>query len=189
MKKIIEIRFHGRGGQGAKTASMLLGETALETGKQIQAFPEYGPERTGAPIKAYTRISDSEIRIHSSVTDPNYVVVVDPTLLETIDVMEGLIEDGKIIINTEQSSDELKAQLNPKDTQGIFTVDATKIALETLGRAITNMPMLGALIKVSGLVDLEVLKKKIENYFTGKLSSKAVKGNLDGIQRAYEEVK
>lgn len=189
MKKILEIRFHGRGGQGAKTASMLLGEAALDAGKFIQAFPEYGPERTGAPIKSYTRISDSEIRIHSGVTDPEVVVVIDPTLLDSVNVMEGLADDGKIIINTEKTPKEISEKIKPSANQKVYTIDATKIALDTLGRSVTNMPMLGALIRATGIVDLEVLKVKIKNYFGSKISSKAVEGNLSGIQRAYEELK
>ncbi|MFW6134611.1 MAG: 2-oxoacid:acceptor oxidoreductase family protein [Elusimicrobiota bacterium] len=189
MKKIIEVRFHGRGGQGAKTASLLLGEAALEGGKFIQAFPEYGPERTGAPIKAYTRISDEQIRIHSGVTSPDIVVIVDPTLIESVDVMEGLADNGKVVVNTETSPKQMSERLKPKKDQKVYTVDATKIALDTLGRSITNVPMLGALVKITGLVDLEVVKKKIKEHFEGKLTSRAVEGNLRGIQRAYEEVK
>ncbi|MFC2061032.1 2-oxoacid:acceptor oxidoreductase family protein [Elusimicrobiota bacterium] len=189
MKKITEVRFHGRGGQGAKTASLLLGKAALEAGKYIQAFPEYGPERTGAPMKSYTRISDDEIRIHSGVTSPDIVVVVDPTLLDSVNVMEGLIEDGKIIVNTEKSPSEIREKINPGKNQKVFTVDATRIALDTLGRPVMNVPMLGALVKVTEIVDLEVLKSLIEKYFKSKLSQKGVQGNLDGIKKACEEVK
>ncbi|MBN2407880.1 MAG: 2-oxoacid:acceptor oxidoreductase family protein [Elusimicrobia bacterium] len=189
MKKIIEVRFHGRGGQGAKTASILLAKAALEGGKYIQAFPEYGPERTGAPMKAYTRVSDTQIRIHSGVTAPDVVVVVDPTLLDSVDVMEGLTDEGKVIINTEKAPGEIKEKIKPSKNQQVHTVDATKIALETLGRPVMNVPMLGALVKVTGLVDLEVLKNLMKNYFGGKLSSRAVEGNLSGIQRAFDEVK
>ncbi|MGM0442376.1 MAG: 2-oxoacid:acceptor oxidoreductase family protein [Elusimicrobiota bacterium] len=188
VKKITEIRFHGRGGQGAKTASLLLGEAALDAGKYIQAFPEYGPERTGAPIKSYTRISNNEIRIHSGVKNPNAVVVIDPTLLETEKVMDGLIDKGDIIINTEKSPAAIKKVIKSKDSQNVYTVDATKIALDTINRPKTNVPMLGALVKVTGIVELEVLKEKIKNHFEEKLSSKAVEGNLEGIQRAYQEV-
>lgn len=188
VKKITEIRFHGRGGQGAKTASLLLGEAALDAGKFIQAFPEYGPERTGAPIKAYTRISDNEIRIHSGVKNPNTVVVIDPTLLGTENVMDGLVNDGSIIINTEKSGSDIKKVIQSKDSQDIYTVDATKIALDTLKRPKTNVPMLGALVKVTGIVELKVLKEKIKKHFEEKLSSKAVEANLEGIERAYKEV-
>ncbi len=187
-KKITEIRFHGRGGQGAKTACLLLAESAMEADKFIQAFPEYGPERTGAPIKAYTRISDSEIRIHSGVENPETVVVIDPTLLDTEDVMNGLIKDGSIVINSKQPVSKIKKSLNSLDSQKIYTVDATKIALDTLKRPKTNVPMLGALVKVTGIVELDVLKQKIANHFKEKLSTKAVEANLEGIQRAYQEV-
>lgn len=188
-KGILEIRFHGRGGQGSKTACMLLGEAALEGGKYIQSFPEYGPERTGAPVRAFTRISSERIRIHSGVVNPEVVVVLDPTLIESQNVLDGLKEKGKIIINTEKTPSEMKEELTPQKQCRIYTVDATGIALETLGRPVMNVPMLGALVKVTGVVNIEVLKEKIKSWFGGKLSPSAVEANLKGIERAAEEVK
>ncbi len=187
-KKILEIRFHGRGGQGAKTACMLLGEAALEGGKYVQSFPEYGPERTGAPVKAFTRISDSKIRIHSGVVNPDIVVVLDPTLIESQNVLGGLVENGRLVVNTEKTPSELRSELSPSGKCFIHTVNATGIALETLGRPVMNVPMLGALVKASGIVDVEVLKEKIKEHFTGKLAPSAVEANLKGIERAAGEV-
>ncbi len=191
MKKngILEIRFHGRGGQGSKTACMLLGEAALEGGKYVQAFPEYGPERTGAPVKAFTRISDDEIRIHSGVVSPEVVVVLDPSLIESQNVLDGLEDSGKIIINTEKSPAEMKKELKSTQNCLVYTVDATGIALDTLGRPVMNVPMLGALVKVTGVVDIKVLKEKIRSRFEGKIVPSAVEANLKGIERAAEEVK
>ena len=144
-KDIFEIRFHGRGGQGAKTAAALLAEAAIEAGKYVQSFPEYGAERQGAPVKAYTRISDKPIYLHSGVTNPNVVVVFDQTLLKSIPVTEGLDDKGLLIINTNQKIDEIKKIVNFKGK--IIIIDAVKIALEELGRAVTNTAMLGAVEK------------------------------------------
>lgn len=188
-KEMLEVRFHGRGGQGSKTACMLLGEAALEDGKYVQSFPEYGPERTGAPVKAYTRISKDPIRIHSGVVNPDVVVVLDPTLIESQNVLDGLEENGKLVINTETPPSTVKEELKPSKECNIYTVDATGIALDTLGKPIMNVPMLGALVKVAGIVDIEVLKEKIKSRFAGKLSPSAVEANLKGIERAAEEVK
>ena len=186
---MIEIRYHGRGGQGAKTACMLMGKAALEGGKYVQSFPEYGPERTGAPVRAFTRISDQKIRIHSGVTNPDVVAVLDPTLTESQNVFNGLKENGKIIINIEKSPAEIRKEVKPEKPCNIYTVDATGIALETLGRPVMNVPMLGALVKVAGIVDIEVLKNKIRSHFKGKLSPSAVEANIKGIEKAAEDVK
>lgn len=145
---MIEIRWHGRGGQGAKTASLLLADAAFNTGKYIQGFPEYGPERMGAPITAYNRISDTEITIHSNIYEPDYAVIVDDTLLDSVDVTAGLKETGAIVINTTKEADEIKGKL--KDYKGkVFTVDARKISEEALGKYFPNTPMLAAIVKVS----------------------------------------
>ena len=133
MKNGIEIRWHGRGGQGAKTAALLLADVAFKTGKNVQGFPEYGPERMGAPITAYNRISSDVIRVHSNIYHPDYVVVVDETLLHSVDVTAGLKKDGAIIVNTAKSAEEIKGQLNGYQG-GIYTVDARKISVETLGK-------------------------------------------------------
>ena len=188
MKDIIEIRWHGRGGQGAKTAAQFLAEAALREGKFIQAFPEYGPERAGAPIRAFTRIAKSPIMIHSPVTAPAIVVVIDPTLLETIDVTEGLSEDGIILVNTKGTPQQIRDKLGFKKGN-VCTVDATKIALETLGIPMPNTPMLGALLKMKQVVSFDILKKEIEDKFLKKIGEVKTKANIEGIERAYKEAK
>jgi len=185
---MIEVRWHGRGGQGAKTASQFLGEAALETGQYIQAFPEYGPERAGAPMRAYTRISEGPIHIHSSVTNPEIVVVIDPTLLKAVDVTDGLGEEGVLLVNTDKSPEEVRKSLN--FTKGkVGTVDATKIALETLKLPMPNLPMLGALLKVNALVSIDNLSGKVKQKFLKKIGEQKTNANLEGIKRAYNEVK
>lgn len=190
MAKLTEIRWHGRGGQGAKTAALLFGEALLGQGKYIQAFPEYGPERMGAPVQSYNRISDQPITIHCGVTSPQVVVVLDPTLMDTVDVTSGLPEDGTIIINTDQPASKFREKLGLK-SQRVYIVDASRIAMETIGRNIPNTPMMGALVRVTGLVDLEEMledtKKKLEKKFRSK--PEVIEGNLMAIRRAYDEVK
>ncbi|MEN3012942.1 pyruvate synthase [Dictyoglomus thermophilum] len=188
MKNMLEIRWHARAGQGAKTASYLLAETAMEAGKYIQAFPEYGPERTGAPMKAYTRISDKPIRIHSQIYNPDVVVVLDKTLIGKVNVLEGLPSDGIIIVNTTQSPKEIREQLGISDRK-IYTVDATGIALETIGRPIPNTPMLGALIRVVPIISLDEVLNQFRKKFEGRFKPEVIEGNLQAIKRAYEEVK
>ncbi|MBC7190274.1 2-oxoacid:acceptor oxidoreductase family protein, partial [Candidatus Aerophobetes bacterium] len=156
MGKLFEVRWHGRAGQGAKTAALLLAEAALSEGKYIQGFPEYGPEREGAPIRAYTRISDSPIYIHSGVANPDAVVVLDSTLIGVVDITEGLGKDGVILINTEENPGKIRERLNFPDGK-LYTVDATGISLEILGRNLPNMPMVGALIRVLPVLKLDVL--------------------------------
>ena len=159
MKDTLEIRWHGRGGQGAKTAALLLAEVAFKTGKNAQGFPEYGPERMGAPITAYDRISDQPIRVHSNIYDPQYVVVVDETLIEIVDVTKGLREDGAILINTARPKEEIIPHL--KGYKGkVYTVDARKIAMETLGKNFPNTPMLAAIVKVLTM-KLSLMKWKV----------------------------
>ena len=190
MAKLTEIRWHGRGGQGAKTAALLFGEAVLGQGKHMQAFPEYGPERMGAPVQSFNRISEEPITLHCHVTNPRVVVVLDPTLIGTVDITQGLPEDGIIIINTHQPGSEFRAQLHLNGQQ-LFTVDASKIARETIGRDIPNTPMMGALVKATGLLDFgEMLtdtKGKLEKKFRSK--PEVIEGNLKAIQRAYDEVK
>lgn len=191
-KEILEIRWHGRGGQGAKTAALLFGEAALETGKYIQAFPEYGPERTGAPVTAYNRISSSEIKIHSGIKNPDILIILDPTLFDTCNVLEGLKEDGIILVNTKESPKKIRENLSLKESKiKIYTVDASKIAVESLGRDIPNTPMLGALVKILGILDFQSffnsVKKRLQEKFRGKESF--IEKNLEAIKRAYEEVK
>lgn len=188
MKNLIEIRFHGRGGQGAKTASQFLAEAAMAKGKHIQSFPEYGPERAGAPMRAYTRISDQPINIHSGVTNPEVVVVIDPTLLDAIDVTEGLGKDGVLIVNTEQSPEEIRKKIKFKNGK-VYTVDATKIALEAIGIPMPNTSMLGALIKATGLIDIKDIEKEIKEKFLKKIGEQKTQGNINSVQRAHDEVK
>lgn len=187
-KSILEIRWHGRGGQGAKTAAQLLAETALEEGKCIQAFPEYGPERAGAPIKAFTRISEKPITLHCGVSNPQIVVVVDPTLLDSVNVLDGLSEDGFFLLNTNQSPQQVREKLNFHKGK-VCTVDATKIALDTLRMPLPNTPMLGALIKVAGIVSLDNIEKKLRKKFLKKIGEEKTKGNIDGLRKAFEEVR
>ena len=187
MKELIEVRWHGRGGQGAKTAAQFLAEAALDAGKYIQAFPEYGPERAGAPIKTYTRISEKPINLHCGVANPEYVVVIDPTLV-TPAIVEGLPNSGVLVVNTNESIDAVRKKTGFKGGK-VATVDATKISLDTLGRPMPNMPMLGALLKVAPLVKLDALYKKISAKFLKKIGEEKTNANISGIKRAYEEVK
>lgn len=184
---MLEICWHGRGGQGAKTASQFLGEAALDTGKYIQSFPEYGPERAGAPMRAFNRISEEPIYIHSSVTKPDIVVVIDPTLIGAIDVTEGLVGDGVLLVNTDRSPEDIKKETGFKGK--VATVDATEIALETLKLPMPNMPMLGALLKVKPLVSIEELSKRVKAKFLKKIGEEKTKANIEGIKRAYSEVR
>ncbi|MBM7623949.1 2-oxoacid:acceptor oxidoreductase family protein [Sporohalobacter salinus] len=189
MANLTEIRWHGRGGQGAKTASILLGKVASKTGKNIQAFPEYGPERMGAPILAFNRISNEKLTVHCQVTEPSIVTVLDPTLLEAVDVTEGVPADGKIIVNTTNSPADIKKKLGFDGE--VYTVDADGISTDEIGAAFPNTPMLGALVKVTDLLDFDNFKEQIEKEFKKKFASKpeVIDGNLKSIDRAYQEVK
>ncbi len=190
MDNMIEIRWHGRGGQGAKTASLLLADAAFNTGKYIQGFPEYGPERMGAPITAYNRISKTPITIHSNIYEPDYVVVVDDTLLESVDVTAGLKSSGAIVINTTKSAEKLKEEL--KGYSGsIYTIDARKISEEALGRYFPNTPMLAAIVKVSGIMSDEDLLNDMEGSFKHKFAKKpeVIDGNMKALELALEQVK
>ena len=159
MKDLIEIRWHGRGGQGAKTAALLLADVAFSTGMYVQGFPEYGPERMGAPITAYNRLSSSKIRVHSNIYDPDYVVVVDETLLDSVDVTNGLKENGAIIINTDRPKEDILPRLN--GYQGnVYTIDARKISINALGSYFPNSPMLASVVKVTGIMDDETFLYK-----------------------------
>jgi pyruvate ferredoxin oxidoreductase gamma subunit len=186
---LLEIRWHGRGGQGAKTAALLFADAAVETGKYIQAFPEYGPERMGAPVFAFNRISDEPILQHCGIKTPQIVVVLDTTLMGTVDVTEGLPEDGVVLVNTQKSAREIKQELK-LTTQKVYVVDASKISKDILKRDLPNTPMLGALIKASKLLDfktmLESVKHRLEHKFPNRPD--VVDGNIKAIKRAYEEV-
>ena len=190
MSNMIEIRWHGRGGQGAKTASLLLADAAFNTGKYIQGFPEYGPERMGAPITAYNRISDTPIRIHSNIYEPDYVVVVDDTLLESVDVTSGLKEGGAIVINTTKDGDELKKYL--KGYKGkIYTIDARKVSMETLGKYFPNTPMLAAIVKVSEIMNEQDFLNDMQGSFKHKFAKKpeVIEGNMKALELALKEIK
>ena len=190
MDNLIEIRWHGRGGQGAKTASLLLADAAFNTGKYIQGFPEYGPERMGAPITAYNRISNSPITIHSNIYEPDYVVVVDNSLLESVDVTAGLKSTGAIIINTTKDAEYLKSKLNSYNGS-IYTVDARKISEEALGRYFPNTPMLAAIVKVSGIMTDEELLNDMKGSFKHKFAKKpeVIEGNMKALELALQQVK
>jgi pyruvate ferredoxin oxidoreductase gamma subunit len=189
MSKLTEIRWHGRGGQGAKTASLLLADAAFNTGSYVQGFPEYGPERMGAPITAYNRISTEKITVHSNIYEPDYVVVVDETLLESIDVTAGLKEGGAIIVNSAKAPDEIRKHLRGYSGK-VCTIDAGKISMETLGKNFPNTPMLGAVVKVSGLMDEDTFIRDMEASFKHKFATKpeVVKDNMKALKRSMEEV-
>ena len=190
MNNLIEIRWHGRGGQGAKTASLLLADAAFNTGKYIQGFPEYGPERMGAPITAYNRISDTPITVHSNIYEPDYVVVVDDTLLEAVPVTDGLKETGAIVINTTKSPEIIKKELKGYNGN-IYTIDARKISIEALGRYFPNTPMLAAIVKVSGIMTDKALLEDMQTSFKHKFAEKpeVIEGNMKALELALKEVK
>lgn len=189
MKNGIEIRWHGRGGQGAKTAALLLADVAFKTGKNVQGFPEYGPERMGAPITAYNRISSDEIRVHSNIYHPDYVVVVDETLLHTVDVTAGLKEQGAIVVNTPKSPQEITPQLNGYKGK-VYTVDARKISVETLGKNFPNSPMLAAIVAVSKVMDKDTFIREMKNSYQHKFAKKpeVIDGNMKALEVAYDAV-
>lgn len=189
MKNTVEIRWHGRGGQGAKTAALLLADVAFKTGKYVQGFPEYGPERMGAPITAYNRISRDPITIHSNIYSPDYVVVVDDGLLASINVAQGLKKEGAVIVNTERSREEIVSQLRRHGWKGsVYTVDARKISLEALGRYYPNSPMLAAVVAVSGVVTPAEFLKEMEDSFAHKFAKKpeVIEGNMKALEMTFE---
>lgn len=190
MNDLIEIRWHGRGGQGAKTACLLLADAAFNTGKYIQGFPEYGPERMGAPITAYNRIGNNPITIHSNIYEPNYVVVVDDTLLDCVDVTAGLKKDGAIVINTTKDLSEIKPKL--KNYEGnIYTIDARSISIEALGKYFPNTPMLAAIVKVSQIMSDEAFLADMEGSFKHKFAKKpeVIEGNMKALELTLAQVK
>lgn len=189
-KNIVEIRWHGRGGQGAKTASLLLADAAFVTGKYVQGFPEYGPERMGAPITAYNRISDERCTVHSNIYYPDYVAVVDESLLESVDVTKGLSEEGAIVINSAKDPEELRPLL--KGYKGkVCTIDARKISEETIGKNFPNTPMLAAMVKITQVVEQDEFIKQMEASYKHKFATKphVIEGNMVALKRSMEEVK
>lgn len=189
VKDTIEIRWHGRGGQGAKTAALLLADVAFKTGKYVQGFPEYGPERMGAPITAYNRISDEKITVHSNIYDPDYVVVVDEGLLDSIDVTAGLNPEGAIVVNSAKPASEIIPKLHGY-TGKVYTVDAHKISVAALGKYFPNSPMLAAIVAVSKVMDKEQFLTEMEGSYKHKFSKKpeVIDGNMKALRMTLEEV-
>ena len=189
MKNGIEIRWHGRGGQGAKTAALLLADVAFKTGKHVQGFPEYGPERMGAPITAYNRISDNQIRVHSNIYDPDYVAVVDETLLHTVDVTAGLKKEGAIIVNTAKSKEEIMPQLNGYEGR-VVTIDARTISEEALGKYFPNSPMLAAVVATTGVMPKETFLQEMRASYKHKFAKKpeVIDGNMKALEMAFAAV-
>lgn len=186
---MIEIRWHGRGGQGAKTASLLLADAAFNTGKYIQGFPEYGPERMGAPITAYNRISDNEIRIHSNIYEPDFVVVVDDSLIGSVDVTKGLKKEGAILVNSSEKVEKIREKLNNYNGK-LYVIDATKISLECLKANFPNTALLAAIIKITKIMDKDTLLKDMEGSFKHKFSRKpeVIKPNMECLARGFDEL-
>ena len=189
MKNGIEIRWHGRGGQGAKTAALLLADVAFKTGKHVQGFPEYGPERMGAPITAYNRISSDVIRVHSNIYDPDFVAVVDETLLHTVDVTAGLKKEGAIIVNTAKSKEEIMPQLNGYEGR-VVTIDARTISEEALGKYFPNSPMLAAVIATTGVMPKETFLHEMRASYKHKFAKKpeVIDGNMKALEMAFAAV-
>ena len=189
MKDLLEIRWHGRGGQGTKTASLLLADAAFNTGSYVQGFPEYGPERMGAPITAYNRISKNPIRVHSNIYEPDFVVVVDDTLLKTVNVTAGLKADGAIVINTTKTIDEIKPLLNGYEGR-VYTIDARSVSEEALGKYFPNTPMLAAIVKVTELIPEQDFINDMEGSFKHKFAKKpeVIEGNMKALTLALEKL-
>ena len=189
MSSGLEIRWHGRGGQGAKTAALLLADVAFKTGQYVQGFPEYGPERMGAPITAYNRISKEVIRVHSNIYTPDLVVVVDETLLHSVNVTAGLKEEGAIIVNTPKAAEEIRPFLNGYQGK-VFTVDARKISVKALGKYFPNSPMLAAAVAVSGVMSQEEFLKEMRESYQHKFAKKpeVIEGNMQALTMTLEEL-
>lgn len=185
--ELLEVRWHGRGGQGVVTAGKLLADTALDTGMYFQAFPDYGPERMGAPIRAFTRLSKLPIHVHSQIETPNVVIVLDPTVMISGDAKGGLTEDGVMIVNTADTPQQVRDLLDLR-TGKVFTVDASAIAIKHLGREITNTPMLGALAKATGIFSLDELAEQIRHKFERKFGEKIVEANIACLREAAAEL-
>ncbi len=188
MSDLIEIRWHARAGQGAVTASKLLAETALLKGKYIQAMPEYGPERTGAPLRAYSRISDSPIEVHNNIVNPSIVVVLDETLIAIVNVLEGLDSEGLLLLNTTKDVDSIREELKVPQSIKVAVVDASGIALDTIGRDIPNTPTVGALAHITKVVTVDALKENLIKNFGKKFSQDVIDANLASVDRAAQEV-
>ena len=188
MAKLIEIRWHARAGQGAVTAAKLVAETALSQGRYMQAMPEYGPERTGAPLKAFTRVCDEPIEVHNNITNPQIVVVLDDTLLDIVTVTDGIDKNGYIILNTSMTPDEARAKLGVDKNITVAVVNATEIAMQTIKRNIPNTPMVAAVSKVTDVIPLDSFLEHLKSTFGSKFSQEIIDANLKSAERAYEEV-
>lgn len=190
MRNMTEIRWHGRGGQGAKTACLLLADAAFASGLYVQGFPEYGPERMGAPITAYNRISKTPCTIHSNIYKPDFVVVVDESLLSSVDVTAGLNPEGGIIINSPKAPEELKPLLRGYEG-AVYTVDARRISEECLGKYFPNTPMLAAVVQVSQVVDSGEFVANMRDSYQHKFASKphVIQGNMNALMTAMKEVR
>jgi len=188
LEQMVEVRWHARAGQGAVTASKYLAESAMDEGFYIQAFPEYGAERRGAPVKSFTRISEKPIRVHSQIYSPNVVLILDSSLVGMNEITEGLQKGGMIIVNTTKSPEEIAKKLGISDGYEIHTLDATGIANETIGRPLPNMPMLAAFIKITGLLKLKNVLERTKKELSKRFNEKIINGNLEAIKRGYEEV-
>jgi len=185
--KLLEIRWHGRAGQGAKTAALVLAESVISAGKYAQAFPEYGPERMGAPMQAFDRISDEPILVHCNVQNPEIVVVLDESLISVLDVKAGVPENGIYIVNTEASPKVMREKLGLVGGK-VFTVNATKISMEFLGKNIPNTPMIAALIKVTGMLDFNDVVEDTKHKLSKKFREEIVQNNISAMEQAYKEV-
>jgi len=189
MAKLLEIRWHGRAGQGAKTAALVLAEAAISAGRYAQAFPEYGPERMGAPMQAFNRISDEPITVHSNVATPSIVVILDPTLITATDVKSGVPSDGVYLVNTSGTPEEMRARLGLVGSPArVYTLDATQVSMDTIGRPMPNTPMIGALVAATGLLELEQVIADTREKLGRKLRPEIVERNIEAIRRAYKEV-
>jgi pyruvate ferredoxin oxidoreductase gamma subunit len=189
MAENVEMRWHGRGGQGTVTAVKVFADACLTGGRYVQAFPEYGPERAGAPLRAFNRVSDKPLRLHCPVTKPNIVVVVDATLLDSVKITDGTPDDAAFIVNSSKDPKAIREKIKAKPTQKIFTIDATKISIETIGRPMPNASLVGTVTKVSGLLSLEAALIDVKKSFGEKFPQKIIDGNLEATRRGYEEVK
>ena len=187
MSQLTEIRWHARAGQGAVTAAKLVADTALLQGNYIQAMPEYGPERTGAPLKAYTRVSSDPIEVHNNIQNPD-IVIINDTLLDSTDVMEGMHEDGILLFNTTMTAEEARAAVGAPAGMRVAVVDASGIAMATIKKDMPNTPIVGALAKITGLFPLEKVKERLVITFGKKFSQEMIDANLASVERAFQEV-
>ena len=188
MPQLTEIRWHARAGQGAVTEAKVVAETALAADKYMQAMPEYGPERMGAPIKAFTRISTDPIEIHCNIENPDIVIVLDDSLLDIVDIAEGVHDGGVILVNTCTPPDQVKTRLGVNDSVRVASVDASGIALDTIRRDIPNTPMVGALIKLTGVVDIDAFKGLLAKNLSKKFGQEMIDANWASVDRAFQEV-